>query len=75
LPHKTYLREILDLQLTNIRNVWEMQPDGSYIQLRSHDEHDAACVHHYLIAKAEKRATAGRLALAKKKRKKLGPKR
>ncbi len=75
LPHKTLLREILDLQLTNIRNVWEMQPDGSYIQLRSNDEHDAACVHHYLIAKAEKRATAGRLALAKKKRKKLGPKR
>jgi polyphosphate kinase len=75
LPHKTLLREILDLQLTNIRNVWEMQPDGSYIQLRSNDEQDAACVHHYLIAKAEKRATAGRLALAKKKRKKLGPKR
>ncbi len=75
LPHKAHLREILDLQLTNIRNVWEMQPDGAYIQRRSHDEHDAACVHHFLIAKAEKRATAGRLALAKKKQKKLGPKR
>ncbi len=68
--HKALLREILDLQLTNIRNVWEMQPDGSYVQRRASDEKGSACVHHFLIDKAEKRSAAGRLALAKKKNKK-----
>ncbi len=71
--HKALLREILDLQLNNIRNVWEMQPDGSYIQRRSNDAKGAACVHHFLIDKAEKRSAAGRLALAKKKSKKKSP--
>jgi hypothetical protein len=61
------------LQLNNIRNVWEMQPDGSYVQRRSNDAKGAACVHHFLIDKAEKRSAAGRLALAKKKSKKKSP--
>jgi len=68
--HKALLREILDLQFTNIRNVWEMQPDGSYTQRHSNDEKGSGCVHRYLIDKAEKRSTAGRLALAKRKSKK-----
>jgi len=71
--HKALLREILDLQLNNIRNVWEMQPDGSYVQRRTNDVKGAACVHHFLIDKAEKRSAAGRLALAKKKSKKKSP--
>ncbi|MFH0785652.1 MAG: polyphosphate kinase 1 [Pseudomonadota bacterium] len=68
--HKTLLREILDLQLTNIRNVWEMQQDGSYTKLAADDEKGSVCVHHFLIDKAEKRSAAGRLALAKRKIKK-----
>jgi polyphosphate kinase len=68
--HKALLREVLDLQLTNIRNVWEMQSDGTYLQRRGSDEKGSACVHHFLIDKAEKRSAAGRLALAKKKSKK-----
>ncbi len=68
--HKALLREILDLQLNNIRNVWEMHQDGTYSQRQASDEKGSACVHHFLIDKAEKRSAAGRLALAKKKSKK-----
>ncbi len=68
--HKALLREILDLQLSNIRNVWEMHPDGSYTKLDADDEKGSVCVHHFLIDKAEKRSAAGRLALAKRKIKK-----
>lgn len=68
--HKTLLRDILDLQLNNTRNVWEMQQNGSYIQRKSEDDKGATCVHQFLIDKAEKRSAAGRLALAKKKSKK-----
>jgi polyphosphate kinase len=70
--HKALLREILDLQLGNTRNVWEMQMDGSYTQRRASNEKGSLCVHHFLIEKAEKRSAVSRLALAKKKsRKKL----
>ena len=68
--HKALLREILDLQLNNIRNVWEMHPDGTYTQRQASDEKGSVCVHQFLIDKAEKRSAAGRLALAKKKSKK-----
>ena len=68
--HKALLREILDLQLSNTRNVWEMQMDGSYIQRRASDEKGSLCVHHFLIEKAEKRSAVSRLALAKKKSRK-----
>ena len=68
--HKALLREMLDLQLTNIRNVWEMNADGSYTQRKADNESGSVCVHQFLIGRAEKRAAAGRLALAKKKSKK-----
>ncbi len=71
--HKTLLRELLDLQLTNTRNVWEMQADGSYVQRRSDHDKGAICVHQHLITRAEKRAAAGRIALAKKRSKKKIP--
>lgn len=71
--HKALLREILDLQLGNIRNVWEMDQDGNYTQRLAHDEKESTCVHRFLIEKAEKRSAAGRLALAKKKNKKKSP--
>ena len=71
--HQKLLREILDLQLSNKRNVWEMDGDGHYSQLRTEKDEDEICVHQFLIARAEKRATAGKLALARKKsRKKMG---
>ncbi len=71
--HKNLLREILDLQLTNRRNVWEMDSEGHYTQLRGENEEEEICVHHFLIARAEKRAAAGKLAQARKKnRKKMG---
>ena len=71
--HQALLRELLDLQLTNCRNVWEMQSDGSYVQRHADNEKNALCIHQQLIAKAEKRAAAGRLALAKKRSKKKAP--
>jgi polyphosphate kinase len=73
--HKVLLRELLDAQLTNTRNVWEMQSDGSYNQLRSDNGKDDICIHQHLIARAEKRAAAGRLALAQKRSKKKLPNR
>jgi len=63
------LREILDLQLENRRNAWDMQSDGSYIQ-RSTDglkKEDAICIHQKLIESAEKRSAAGKRKLAKKR--------
>ena len=71
--HKALLREILELQLTNTRNVWEMQMDGSYIQRHVSAEKGSQCVHHFLIEKAEKRSAVSRLALAKKKSRKKVP--
>jgi polyphosphate kinase len=68
--HQLLLREILNLQLANKRNVWEMKSDGSYEQLTSTSKKDNFCVHHYLIDRAEKRAAAGMRALAKKRSKK-----
>jgi polyphosphate kinase len=75
LQHKALLRELLDLQLTNTRNVWEMQSDGSYNQLFTDKGKEDICVHQLLIARAEKRAAAGRIALAKKRSKKKLPNR
>ncbi len=68
--HQKLLRELLDLQLNNTRNVWEMKSDGTYVKLGSEDPSKDVCVHQYLIAKANKRAAAGKIALAKKKNKK-----
>ncbi len=64
--HQKLLRELLDLQLNNTRNVWEMKSDGTYVKLGSDDPSMDVCVHQYLIAKANKRAAAGKRALAKK---------
>ena len=68
------LREILNLQLSNQRNVWEMQSDGSYVQRKSSNK-KIRCIHGILINNAEKRSSAGRQALAKKKSMKKIPKR
>jgi len=67
------LREILDLQLTNSRNVWEMDSEGSYTQRQATGKTGDTCIHRYLIESAEKRAAAGRRALARKRSKKKLP--
>ena len=63
------LREIIDLQLENCRNVWDMQADGSYIQriTEGKKKADPACIHQKLIDSAEKRGAAGKRKLAKKR--------
>jgi len=49
------LRTQLDVQLTNMRSVWEMRSDGSYIQLQSPDHEHAKGCQDVLIDLAEKR--------------------
>ncbi len=63
------LREILNLQLANCRNVWDMQADGSYVQRSTEGvkKAGAVCIHAKLIECAEKRSAAGRRKLAKKR--------
>jgi polyphosphate kinase len=63
------LREILDLQLKNTRNVWDMQPDGTYIQRRLEGEGADISVHDLLIDKARQRHIDGHRVLAEKKNK------
>ena len=61
------LRQLLDLQLGNTRNVWEMQADGSSIQRSSTTRDGAVCIHRTLIDRAKKRLTAYQRAGRKKK--------
>lgn len=52
------LREILDIQVNNKRSVWDMQPDGTYIQRRPDRQEDQRTVHEILIDLAERRMAA-----------------
>jgi len=70
---KKLLREMLDHQLTNQRNVWEMQADGTYNQRFATAREGSICIHRKLIERAEKRLAAGhrdRGGVKKKSRKK-----
>ncbi|MBE0437381.1 MAG: polyphosphate kinase 1, partial [Methylomicrobium sp.] len=49
------LREILNVQLNNQRSVWEMQPDGSYVQRQPKNERDAVGAQETLINLAQAR--------------------
>lgn len=49
------LREILNVQLNNQRSVWEMQPDGSYIQRQPKNEQDTVGAQETLINLAQAR--------------------
>ena len=60
------LREALDIQLNNKRSVWDMQPDGTYVQRRPGDKDDQRTVHEILIDLAESRLSA--LTKGKKKK-------
>ena len=68
---KKLLRELLDHQLHNQRNVWEMQADGSYTQRFAKAREGSVCIHRKLIERAEKRLTAGGREVLKKTRKKI----
>jgi polyphosphate kinase len=61
------LRQLLDLQLSNRRNVWEMQPDGSYVQRVAKGREGSVCIHRRLIEQAQRRLAAGNRLLGKKK--------
>lgn len=70
LPHlQEKLREILDLQLGDSRNAWDMQSDGTYIRrsILLKKKGDLFCIHEKLIENAEKRGAAGKRMLAKKR--------
>ncbi|WP_431064563.1 polyphosphate kinase 1 [Methylotuvimicrobium sp.] len=49
------LREILNVQLNNQRSVWEMQPDGSYVQRQPKNEQDTVGAQETLINLAQTR--------------------
>jgi polyphosphate kinase len=50
------LRTLLDVQLHDRRNVWEMQPDGSYVQLEPRDEAERKGCQQQFIELAMRRA-------------------
>jgi polyphosphate kinase len=52
------LREILDVQFSNRRSAWDMQPDGSYVQRMPAEGEDARSVQEILISLAQKRTRA-----------------
>jgi len=65
------LREILDIQLKDRRNVWEMRPDGSYEQLQPEGKGDRTGCQEKLIKRAEKRLAEARRLSKKKIKKKI----
>ena len=62
------LREMLDIQLNDRHNCWEMQSDGRYVQLQAEQGEDARSSFEHLIKNAEKRLkTTHRMAVKKGK--------
>ncbi len=53
--HRAELRELLDLQLSDLRNVWDMKADGSYQQRRPTNEDEEKGVQRLLVEHYEKR--------------------
>lgn len=64
---RTLLREQLDLQLNDQRQVWEMQPDGRYVQRIPRNQEEQIGCQERLIQQAQKR-----LKKASKEQRKLG---
>jgi polyphosphate kinase len=62
------LREILDIQINNRRSVWDMQPDGTYLQRSPGNQEESRSVQDLLIDRAKQRLAASR-ALEGKERK------
>jgi len=68
------LRFILDTQLRDRRNAWEMQPDGSYVQLQPGRKEEAMGSQDLLVRWMERRSKKA-TKLGKRKPRVLGPKR
>ncbi len=68
-PLQRELRKILDVQLNDHRGAWEMQPNGTYIQLQPTGKDDQRSSQEQLIELAADRLAEAR-RLSKKKRKK-----
>jgi polyphosphate kinase len=64
------LREIIDIQLSNKRSVWDMQSDGTYIKRQPEKGDDPRTVQEILIELAEQRLATSPL-VPKKKLKKI----
>lgn len=65
------LRLILDVQLSDRRSAWEMQPDGSYVQRQPAPGQDAKSCQELLIGVAQRRLAAAVKHKQKKVRRKL----
>ena len=57
---QSQLREILNLQLTDRRGVWDMQPDGSYTRRQPESKEEKRSAQELLIEKSEKRLAEAR---------------
>ncbi len=66
------LREILDIQLSNKRSVWDMQDDGTYLKRQPDKGDDSRTVQEILIELAQKRLASS--PIPKKKKLKKPPK-
>jgi polyphosphate kinase len=66
------LRFLLDLQLNDRRSAWEMQPDGSYVQLRSKGKRESPGSQELLIRATERRKKEA-VKVQKRKPRVLGP--
>ncbi|WP_020586979.1 polyphosphate kinase 1 [Desulfobacter curvatus] len=60
------LREMLDIQLNDRHSCWEMQSDGSYVQLKPKQGEDARSSFEQLIKNAEKRLKTTHRMVVKK---------
>ena len=65
------LRLILDAQLSSRKNVWEMQADGSYVEVQAPGARDSKDSQEIFIDLAQKRMTAAIKHRQAKLRKKL----
>jgi polyphosphate kinase len=68
------LRFILDTQLRDRRNAWEMKPDGSYVQLQPGRKEEAMGSQELLVRWMERRSKKA-MKLGNRKPRVLGPKR
>jgi polyphosphate kinase len=53
---KSELAAIFELHDVDHRSVWDMQPDGSYVQRVTHSDRTCPGIHELLIARAERRS-------------------
>ncbi|BAN68655.1 polyphosphate kinase 1 [endosymbiont of unidentified scaly snail isolate Monju] len=67
------LREILDVQLSDYRNAWEMQPDGSYVQRQPRTPEEEKGCQERLIEMAQERVRqAKRYQMGRARRRVMG---